>query len=154
MEIKVKFKTLNDYSFQSVISKIANLQTSTMNASKIRRITKLVQAASDQMREEFKKDVMELFAARDEAGKIVATKDKPFDVPDDKVEAFTAATDVFGEREATINWTPLDASTLGNAQVSAREIDLLGGLYSEEPVGPGLPAEAVDVLGNVHNLRK
>lgn len=154
MVAKIKYKTLNDFGFQSLIQKLANAQTSTTNASHIRRIVNLVQKASDQMREDFKKDVLELYAARDEEGKIIATKEKPFDIPDDKIEAFTAATEVFGEREGTVDWRPLNAHTIQDLKVSAREMELLGDLYTEEGNGPGLPEFAEDAKGVVHSLRK
>ncbi len=151
---KFKYKDLNGFAVQSVITKLDNLHTTPNNASKIRRIIKLVREATAKMQAEYKKELMEKFAVRDEAGKIVEADGQPFTIADDKIEEFTKAQEDFGEREVELAWTPLDAQTIAGAQVSSKELDALGGLYSEVPVGPGLPAEALDGQGNVHNLRK
>ncbi len=126
--------------FLMLVQKISNTQTSGKNASHIRHIVRGLTDARNQMATEHKKEIVEVYAQKDENGKIKAPEDNKdgFIPADDKKEECDKASEAFFNREATIDWKPLAPSTLSDVRLSAREIDLLGELYSEHE-GPGLP---------------
>jgi hypothetical protein len=149
----MKHKDIGSFEFASTMEKLRSSPVDNAVASHIHQIAKRVQAARDLMGKQYKAEIIEKFAKRDEAGKIVNAPDGRFDVDDDKVLEFQKETDAFGEREIEIDWRPFDARTFSEIKVSAKELDLLGDLYSHEPVGPGLPHMGMDHQGNVHQLK-
>ena len=146
--IKLKYETIGSEAFAMLMQKISNTQTNNKAASHINHIIKEVERVREHIKDEYLKEIREGFAKRDADGKIDLIdkdgnnhKDQPnwFDVEDAKMAELNKATEEFHQREAVINWRPLTPSTLEDVNLSAREINLLGDLYSEIEVGPGVP---------------
>lgn len=139
-EIKTKYQSISSFELAGVLQKIANTQTSNKNASHIRRVINEIKKAGDQIREEYKKDILEVYAQRDEKGEIKRPEGDPngFDPIVEKEAEFLKAQEDFGGREIVIAWRPLNPDTLADVKLSAKELDLLGELYTDD-AGPGVP---------------
>lgn len=139
-KLKVKYKMARGESFSMLFAKLANTATTNQRAAHIRRIMKGLEAVHKQIMEEFKTEILSVYAVKKEDGNI-AFKDEresDFDLIDGKAEEYNKALAEFGEREGIIEWRPLTPDTLSDVKLSARELDLLGDLFSEEN-GPGIP---------------
>ena len=151
--LKVKYEQMGRFEFQSLMQKLASTPTSTKVACHIHQIVKRVSKAREQIKQEYIKEIQDVFAERDEKGEIVSTPEMPFTVPDDKIADYKKAYAAFGDRDALIQWSPLTSQHLSDMKVSASELDLLGELFCEDEK-PELPMEGMDSAGKVHQLRK
>lgn len=138
--LKMKYKDIKSFEFSQLAAKLANSPTINVRANHIRHIIKELNAAGDRISEEYKTDLIDVYAKKDEEGKIVRPEGDPNGfVPDDtKMEEFMKAQDAFGDREAEINWRPLTPDTLSDIKLTAKELDLLGELFTDDN-GPGVP---------------
>lgn len=151
--IKLKYKTIGGFEFAQLMQRIANIQTDTKSAGHIYQVTKRITKARDQIHAEYMKEIREKYAKKTEDGKVDVSGNPAGDVqgfvPDEaKLEEFKAAQDAFGDREFVIDWKPLTPASLKDLQISAKEMDLLGDLYTEQ-YGPGIPS-----FDNVTQLHK
>ncbi len=140
---ELKYKEVGSFEFASLIQKIANQPTNNQAASHINKIVKQITAARELIHEQYMKEIREKFAMRKEDGTVDTTgagpgEDMYFNVTPDKMEEFKKAQDEFGMRLFSLNWRPLTPSTLKDVQLSAKDIDTLGELYTDEE-GPGVP---------------
>ena len=141
MEVKVKYGEMSGFEFTQVITKIANTPTTSVKAAHIRRVMKELERNRKAIHEEFKKEIVEVFAQKSEDGKLLEPEGAPGEylVLEGKEEERNAAVKVFGEKVATIAWRPLTPDSLSDVKVTAKELDLLGELYTDDN-GPGLDA--------------
>lgn len=138
--ITMNYKDIKSFEFAQLIAKLSNTPTINVRANHIRHIVKELNKAGDQISEEYKKDILEVYATRDEKGEIVRPEGDPngFTPDEAKQKEFLEAQEKFGERKAKINWRPLTPDTLTDIKLTAKELDLLGDLFTEEN-GPGVP---------------
>jgi hypothetical protein len=154
MALKVKYSVVGSFEFQNLMERLKREKVDNYSACQIHHILKEVQKGRDQITAEFKSEILEKFAKKDEAGKIISeSPEQPYDVADENVEAYKEATEAFGKKDIEVNWTPLNHQHLTKIQLSADDINLLGELFSEEMQGPGIPQMAVDHRGNVQPIR-
>lgn len=142
--IKMKYSDIMSFEFSNTMHKIASKDTSNKNACHIAKIVKLCQEARNNAMKDFQKNVAEVFGKRDEAGKLIRPEgqDQGFEPMDGKEEEIFKAQELLGETEFEVKWKPLTPSVLADVKLSAKDIDALKNLFSEEepaPVGPGLP---------------
>ena len=142
MEIQLKYREMSGFEFTQIITKIAETPTTTQKAAHIRRVMKELERNRKSIAEEFKSTIMETFAKKDEDGKFIEPEGAPgeYITMDGKEAERDEAVKAFGEKLATINWRPLTPDTLDAVKLSAKELDLLGLLFSEEN-GPGVPGD-------------
>jgi hypothetical protein len=139
--MKMKYKDLGSFEFQNLMQTIRAAKTSNVNACRISAIWKQVTAARTQIMEEYTKEIMEVYAKRDENGAIIIPEGQQagFTPIEDKIEEFTKAQDAFGEKEYTFTCMPFNPSHLSDVKMSAKDIETLGVLFQEN-AGPGIPA--------------
>ena len=138
--IKMKYKDVGTFEFGSLMEKLSSTPTSNKNACMISHIYKENKRAREQISEEYKKEVMEKYATRDENGAIKRPSENPDGfIPDEtKLEEFKKAQEDFGEKEFVFEWGPLRPAHLTDVKVSAKEIGLMGELFNTEDA-PGMP---------------
>ena len=156
MEIKVLYKDISGFEFSQVLTKIANVATDTMKALHIRHIIDEIQTLREKVSQEYKKELMEVFAKKDENGKPLfdeRSNGEDFSPDETRTDEFLKAQDDFGKREGLVNYRALTPHTLADVKLSAKELKLLGPLFTEEN-GPGLPAQAFSSVQSVHPLRQ
>lgn len=143
--IKMKYQDIGNFEFQSLMEKLVSTPTSNKNACMIRHVYNEAKRARTQISEEYKRDIMEAFAERDENGEIKRPEGDPGGfMPDPKrLEEFKKSQDDFGLREFVFEWGPLRPSHISDMKVSAKELNILGDLFNEDE-GPGLPANVLD----------
>lgn len=134
------YKQVGSFEFSQAMAKIENTPTSTKSASHIRQISKRVKAGKDKIHDEYKSDIMDVFAVKGEDGKAKVSENQPggFEMVEGKDEEFNKAFQAFEAREVEVDWRPLTPDTLADIKLSAREIELLGPLFSDDN-GPGVP---------------
>ena len=138
--IKMTYKQIGSFEFSQAMAKIENTPTTTIKASHIRQIAKRIKAGKDLIHESYKTDIMDKFGKKSEDGKTLIAEGQPggFEMAEGKDEEFNKAFLEFEAREIEVDWRPLNPDTLSDIKLSAREIELLGPLFSEEN-GPGVP---------------
>lgn len=138
--IKMRYKDIKSFEFAQVMSKLSNTSTINVRANHIRHIVKELNKAGEQISEEYKSSIIEPYAKKDKSGALVKPKGEPGGfIPDEaRQDEFLKAQEEFGERFAEINWRPMTPDTLSDIKLTAKELDLLGDLFTEEN-GPGLP---------------
>lgn len=138
--ISIKYVDIKNFDFSNLIAKLSNTATTNNRANHIRHVLKEYNKCIDQISEEFKTEVADKFAVKDEAGKIVAPENDPngFSVIEGQEEAFQEACKEFGLKVCVINYRPLTPDTLADVKLTPKELNLLGDLYTEEN-GPGVP---------------
>lgn len=142
-KIKVKYNSFSNFEFLQAIQKIASTPTTAAKANTIRKITNALQEGRVKtVVEDYKKEIMEVFAKRNEAGEIVRPDGEPdgFEPIEGKEEECKAATEAFGEKFLEISAEKLTPATLSEVKLSARELELLGDIFTDvENAGPGVP---------------
>lgn len=140
--IKMTYKQIGSFEFSQAIAKIEHTPTSAQKAAHIRHISKFVKAGKDKIHDEYKTNIMDKFGKKGEDGKTITAEDRPggFEMDDSQTEEFNKAFKEFEAREIEVDWRPLTPDTLSDIKLSAREIELLGPLFSEDQAqGPGIP---------------
>lgn len=145
--IKLEFNTMSSFEFASMIQKIASSPTSNKNACAIARVVKELEKAQKLIADTYQTEVVEKFAQKGEDGKVLRPKDDPTDYIKLEMENFdeklAAALEVFGKHEFEVVAKPLTPSVLADIKISAKEINMLAGLFSEDEAqqnaGPGVP---------------
>ncbi len=136
-EIKMTYKSLMSFEMQTLLAKLISTPTSNKNASHINHIFQQISKCGDQIREEFRSTILDQFALKGEDGKIVVNEGG-FEPDPSRLEEYQKALAEFEKGECVVKWQPLRPSHLSDVKVSAKEIDVLGGLFTEEE-GPGVP---------------
>jgi hypothetical protein len=135
-ELKITADVVMKFEFQQVMMKLVNTATDNKKACAIHHISKEVEKHVDQFKSEFKKDILEKYAQKDEHGKYLNDEGQ-YKIDPKCFADYKTATEAFGKKTAIVKWKPLTPSVLSDIKMSAKEIDLLGELFSEQE-GPGL----------------
>jgi hypothetical protein len=140
-EIKVKYKDVTSFEFNSAMQKIVTAPIETQKAEFIRKIFKQLKEVREIIGKEYEAEIMEKFAQKDEAGKILRPPEEPngFLPVEGKDAEIMEANKVFGDREAKFSSYPLNPSILKDIKLSGKDLDALGNFYAGEVTGPGLP---------------
>lgn len=140
MEVKLEYQKISSFEFTQTMQKIANVATNNRAASHIRHVIKALDPARKEMGDAYIKEIMEVFGVKNEDGTLQRPEGEPQGfIPDEtRTEEFLKAQEEFGKRIFIVKWRPLTPDTLVDIKLSAKELDVLGDLYSEEN-GPGLP---------------
>lgn len=138
--VKMKYSEVSAFEFVQTMQKISNTPVDNKTACAIKKVVKVLDQANEGIRKEFKDTMVEKFAKRDEAGAIVVPKGNPvgFDIDEAKTEEFMKAQEEFGGKETELKCHPLSPTHLKDIKLSAKELSLLGPLFTEEE-GPGVP---------------
>lgn len=144
MSFKVKYGVMGSYEFQSGVAKLANAPVSAAKAITISQIVKQCKKASLQMRDEYKKDVLDVYAKKDDKGEIV-TGENGFEVLEGKEDEHKAATKAFGEREFEFTVAKLHRSVLSEMKLTANEVDSIEMLIDMEAAET--PAQVIPMHG-------
>lgn len=153
LQVKMKYREISGFEFTQAMQKIGSTPTTAQKAAQIRRITKEIEAARKVVVAEFERDIMQVYGAKNEDGTLKRPEGEPtgFEPLEGKHEEIMSAQTAFGEREVTLNiLRPLTPATLSDMKLSAKDLDALKGLFSEEdgpgvPGGPFVPAQQANV---------
>lgn len=133
--IKLTYKQLSNYQFQTAMQKIAATPTNNRAASRIRHVIKATQVLIEKMGENFKKDVLENYATKDEKGNVKYDTQGNPEIDTTKAEEFSKDQEEFGKREAFIDREALTSEDLQDTKLSASELLAIGDVFSDdEPV--------------------
>lgn len=147
--IKMKYKQLaGGEEFSMMLQKIGYTPTSNKNACHINRIMKALQTHQTALRDGYQSKLIPTYVEKGEDGKAkFDPKTGEMVILADKREEFTKAEAEFMETEVLLAVKPLTPSVLADIKLSARDIDLLGPLFSEEDEsrGPGVPLKLADL---------
>lgn len=141
--IKMSYRELSQLTSNPVspLGKLSNTPTHNVKASHIRRLLKLTMIAHSVLVDEHKK-LVEEFGKKGEDGNLVMMPEDPqrFQIKEGVEKDFEKAMQAFDDKIAEIKEKPLNADTLSDIRMSAKEIELLGPLYTDEGgAGPGVP---------------
>jgi hypothetical protein len=150
MEVVKNYDEVGTNDMAMLISKLEHTSTDNKSAAQIYQITKRYHAAVKQIRADYQKEVIDVYAKKNESGKIIPSTTNPngFDIIEGKEEEFTKAAEDFGKKTYTFKgeeprphaFKRLTPTTLVDVKLTAKEIGILGDLYSDEG-GPGVPNE-------------
>lgn len=138
--IQLKYEDVGGMAMAEVMQKLANTQTNNRAASHINKILKRVQAAREKISALYKEEIMPEFFAKDAEGNWVINQDTQEYTLKEGVTAEQLAEKMkeFNTRTIEIDWRPLGPSALVDVKLSARDLNALGDLYTEQD-GPGIP---------------
>lgn len=149
--IKMKYTQINSQMFQQALQKLAATPTNNANACRIRKVTRAISDAREQIKKEYLSDIRDQFAARDEKGDIIeADQWAPVE---GKEEELLAAQNAFGEREAELDCWPVTHETLVDVRMSAQEIEAFKSLFDENAKAPQGAGHGPGLPSNVASLR-
>lgn len=137
--IKITYDELGKINLQQAVQKLANCPMRTPQAFAIKHITKALREGFFKMRDEYMKDVRDVFAVKGkeeapEAGGKSAEMQLPFECQAGKEQEAKQALDAFGKRLLTISKNKISPETLFQCgEWSARELETLEFMV-EEPV--------------------
>lgn len=146
--IKLEFNTMSSFEFASLVQKLASSPTSNKSACAIARVVRELEKAQKLISETYQKEVVEVFGKKGEDGKVIRPEGDPngYEPLEMEMEKFdeklAAALEVFGKHEFEVNAKPLTPSVLADIKISAKEINMLKGLFTEDEAqatGPGVP---------------
>ena len=140
--IQIRYADVSNFQFVQAVQKLGNTATDGHTAYKIRKIMKALQDGREKIAKEYTKEVIDVFAKRNESGAIIRPEGDPngFSVEDAKQDEFQKVQDAFGERTVDIEREPLSLSDLKDFRFTAMEQESLKGILddSEEPKTQGL----------------
>ena len=140
--LEFKYNEIGGFEFNQIIQKISNTPTTAEKAGQIRSVVKAVQKLRDKVSEDYKKDILGTYFQKNEDGTPKKAEGGGEFIPlAGKETEITKANDEFGARVGTIELEgcrPLTPNTLSDMKITARELELLKDLYTEQN-GPGVP---------------
>lgn len=150
--IKLTAKVVMSFEFAQLMMKLHNSPTSNIKAGHINHIYSEIEKYAKPLRETFKKDIIDVYAEKDEKGNLVPFEGaggEGFKIIEGKIEEFHKASEAYENTPVEIKWRPLTPDTLADIRLTGKEIQLLGPLYVEEN-GPGLPPHLQSVINDAH----
>lgn len=116
--IKIPYKDVSDFNFQTALQKLAGATTDGHSAYKIKKVWVGVKKAREAIAEEYKKDIMPKYVKLDEKGEWTP---ETFQVDPAKEAEFIKAQDEFGAKVIEIDRPQLTMSDIRSVQLSALE---------------------------------
>lgn len=155
--VTLKYGQVAPFEFQTIQQKIEMTPTTVAKAAVLRHVIKNIKEMRKKMSEEYTKEVMEKFGKKGEDGQFLRDEEHPdrillaTDTAEDR-ELVQKANDEFYAREYSFAVpTLLNPYYLSEVKMTAKEVELLGPLFTEEfEHGPGIPS---DSNSNVKNIR-
>lgn len=136
-----KYKDLKSFDFGNLMAKLSNTPTVNARANHIRHVIKEYQRCEKEISDQFDEEIVKVFSLKNEDGTTKLEEvgnPNSFQIDPDKQDAFTEASKVFGDKEIAINYRPFTPDTLADIKLTAKELNILGDLFTEES-GPGIP---------------
>lgn len=137
--IKIPYSKFSTFEFQSACNKIASTPTDGNSAYKIRKILKELKDARAKIAEEYRKELMDVYAVRDAEGKYTEETFAPIA---EKAEEFQKAQEKFGEKEVTVLRPLLTLHDIRDMKLSANEQEALSLILddssAEKPDAPAM----------------
>lgn len=127
--IKMSYHEMSNFQFQSAKQKLENAPTDGHTAYRISKIVRELDAKRKEIADEYRKDIIEVFAKRDEKGEY---SEHDWTPDESRQEEFTKAQEDFGNREFTVRRPKLTAHDVRDAKLSAAELTQLGPILDEE----------------------
>lgn len=134
--VKMTYEQVSGFEFAQVVQKIAAQPTDNKAANHVRHIVRELNQIRKDISEGYKKDIVEVYAKRNEKGELPPVEE--FLPEESRMEEFLKVQADFGKRECVVKWRALTPETLKDMKLSAKELDLLGNLFTEEN-GPRVP---------------
>ena len=128
----MKYVDVSSFEFAQAIQKIAQTPIDNFTACKIRRVTKALTKVREQISKHYQDSIVEKYAKRDDAGKIIRPKDQPngFDLDQEKA-GFVEEQEAFGKTEVSLECSPFTPIMLKDIKLSAYELEKLGPLFDD-----------------------
>jgi hypothetical protein len=123
--IQMTYDQLMAEQFTNAIRKIANMNLHPRQAYAVKKIGDKLNLQRQKIVEEYRKDVTETFAKRDEQGGIAFNPMGGFEVADESKEQFAKAQAEFGKRIFTLDRERLVLEQLGDIKLSAVDLTFL-----------------------------
>jgi hypothetical protein len=122
--IKITYNQISNYDLVSAIQKIANTQLPIKVAYNVKKLVDQMTIARKKIGEEYQKEVVDLFAVKEEG--------KPDSIPDDKKEEMEKAQAAFGEKIVEIDRPKIHVHEIQNVQLTVRELSAIDALIADE----------------------
>ena len=145
----MKFKDIMSFDFEQALQKIQHTPTTNKNACAIHKVVQAMKKQREVIVNRYKAEFTDVYAQKDDKGEIIFQPNGAWLPADDKAEEFKAKHDAFEAEEFTVQVRPLTPSVLVDVKLSARDIEVLGALFSEEDAKPQLPPGAIGHLQSV-----
>ena len=140
--VKFKHKDIMSFEFNQIMSKVANTPTKPQIAGQIRKVIQAVQVVRDTISGSYQEKVLGQYFQKNEDGTLKKVEGQDEYIPlEGKEKEIEKANADFGEIEVEVvlsNVRPLSPASLADVKVSARELELLKGLFVDQD-GPGIP---------------
>lgn len=125
--IQMKYSHLVRNDFTMALQKLARLPLPVRTAYQVKKILEEVQNARKKVASEFTETILKKYAKKDEKGEFVRPEGDPngFMPPEQVSPEMTADEKAFGENVFKSDRFQIHYTSLGNAQISAQEIEVL-----------------------------
>lgn len=135
--IKISYKTLASHDFQMAWQKLMNAPTDGKSGYAIKKIHQGCKAGREISAEAYKKEIMETFAKRDEAGKF---DPETFEIQEEKKDEYEKAHTEFGERTHEIDRPKLTMRDIKDVKLTpADQLALEAVLDDSDAENPAVP---------------
>jgi hypothetical protein len=138
--VTMKYSDISSFEFAQAIQKIAQTPVDTKTACAIHRVTKALNSVRLKISADYQDKIVLMYGKKDEKGDVIRPLDNPngFDVQEEKTEEFKKAQEDFGKTEAVLETKPLSMELLKDIKLSARDLEVLNNLFSDEETPVGL----------------
>lgn len=127
--MKIKYNEISTFAFQTAMQKLSAAPVDGRTAYDIKLMNSALKKAREQVADEYKKEIIEVYAKRDENGKY---NEEQFEPQEEKLKEFEAAQEAFGEREIEIDRPMFTAHHIQSVKLSALELEGLGQVFDFE----------------------
>lgn len=124
--------------FQTLVAKLGRAPTQVARANRIKVFLDGIDKVWEDIHEEFKSQLLEKYATKDDTGKLVIDEAGNYKIPEENQAAFNEAYAEFQKKSVDVECLPLTADTLADIKLTGRDLQLLGDIYVNE-TGPGVP---------------
>lgn len=128
MGFKVTYSKMSSFQFQKVLQKLETAATDGFTAYRIRKIATKLKSYREQIANEYKKQIMDKYAKRDEKGEY---KEEDFVPMEDKVNEYNKALEDFGKNEVFVDRHPLTIADIKDIKITAEEMEAMGEMFDD-----------------------
>lgn len=149
-QVTIKYGSVkSSQAFAQAMGKLMNTAMDTKTAYNLTKIKNAITTKIDTIRTEFRKDIIEKYGKRDEAGKLLTNDANPDAfAPDEKTfEEFLVAEKAFSERTFTLDRFQIAYDMLPPGTFSPNEIEALDGVVDFEGLMTEKTADILPITG-------
>lgn len=126
----MKYSEVSNMNFSQALQKIAAAPTHGGLASAIHKTLRTITQVQEDIRKDYRKDLMEVYGKRDADGKLVLNPQGDIDPDESREEEYELAAKEFSQKTVSMPVQAFTPQMIENVRISPQDLQMLGAMYT------------------------